>query len=351
VACFAAGTCIGTPKGPVAVELLRAGDPVCMAVGGVRPIKWIGFRNIDLTRHAAPERARPVRIRAAAFGAGVPYRDLRLSPDHGVLIHRMLIPIRLLVNGGSIVSEVGCRAVTYFHVELESHDILLAERVAAESYLDTGNRSMFANAAGPLQLHPDFATGQDRREANSCAPIDNDPALVKLVWEILSARSTRIGWPTPEATVTTPDPALRVMVGKRVIEPVSQSDGRYVFNLPARRGTVRLLSRTAVPSELRPWVEDRRRLGVMVAALTLRTANDVQAIALNDPDLRDGWWDLERNDAATWRWTDGDATLPLPGKGAAVLEVGLAGTMDYPIGPPAARPIADTRSGSTRLSA
>jgi hypothetical protein len=39
----------------------------------------------------------------------------------------MLIPARLLVNGASIAADSGCREVTYFHVELAGHDILIAE--------------------------------------------------------------------------------------------------------------------------------------------------------------------------------------------------------------------------------
>ena len=48
-------------------------------------------------------------------------------------------------------------AVEYWHVELERHEVLLAEGLPAESYLDTGNRAAFANGAAHLRLHPDFA--------------------------------------------------------------------------------------------------------------------------------------------------------------------------------------------------
>jgi len=42
----------------------------------------------------------------------------------------------------------------------------------AESYLDTGNRGAFANAAVPVQMHPDFALGIGQAEA--CAPLVTD---------------------------------------------------------------------------------------------------------------------------------------------------------------------------------
>jgi len=54
--------------------------------------------------------------------------------------------------------------VTYYHVELDDHDLLLAEGLPVESYLDTGDRSNFENGGGPIALHPDFST---RRQATA----------------------------------------------------------------------------------------------------------------------------------------------------------------------------------------
>ena len=138
------------------MERLRPGDLVRTAGGALRPVRWIGHRTIDLTRHPDPRRAQPIRILADAFADGAPSRDLVLSPDHAVFDRGRLIPIRLLVNGATILRETRRRKVTYYHVELDSHDLLLAEGLAAESFLDCGNRGIFENAAEPLILHPDF---------------------------------------------------------------------------------------------------------------------------------------------------------------------------------------------------
>lgn len=86
-----------------------------------------------------------------------------------------MIPVKHLLNG-STVAQVQCAAVTYHHVELTRHSVLLAEGLPAESYLDTGDRSNFANCPGPIKLHPDFATRE--WEANGCAPlVVTGPAL------------------------------------------------------------------------------------------------------------------------------------------------------------------------------
>jgi hypothetical protein len=59
------------------------------------------------------------------------------------------------VNGETI-KQVPMDTVTYHHVELPRHDVLLAEGLPAESYLDTGTRQNFANADSVTQLHADF---------------------------------------------------------------------------------------------------------------------------------------------------------------------------------------------------
>jgi hypothetical protein len=118
-----------------------------------------------------------------------------------------------------------------------------------------------------------------------------------------------------------------------VVEPVSFAAGRYAFVLPGTGRAVRLVSRVARPCDRLPWVEDRRRLGVMVSRLTLRRGSEVETIALDDPRVSQGWWGIERDGATLWRWTDGDAVVPLSGAaGVAVLEVAVAGSLDYPIG-------------------
>jgi hypothetical protein len=156
VACFRAGTRIQTARGEVAVEDLRSDDSLLTIEGGYRPLVWLGCRRIDCTRHTAPERVWPVRILCDAFAPGQPARDLYLSPDHAVFIDHMLVPAKCLVNGTTI-AQMPLDEVLYYHVELDRHDVLLAEGLPVESYLDTGDRGTFENGGGPIALHPDFA--------------------------------------------------------------------------------------------------------------------------------------------------------------------------------------------------
>jgi hypothetical protein len=109
-----------------------------------------------------------VRIEAGAFGPGRPVRDLYLSPNHAVYIDDVLIPAKHLING-STIAQAPVDEITYYHVELPCHAVLLAEGLPAESYLDIGDRSNFANAGDPVALHPDFASRI--WDAAGCAPL------------------------------------------------------------------------------------------------------------------------------------------------------------------------------------
>jgi len=147
--CFASGTRIRTTCGEVAVEDLAVGDLAVTASGDARPVVWIGHQRIE---RPAPSQ-QPVRVVAGAFGESLPRRDLFLSPGHAVCVSVMdevFTPIDHLINGATI-AQVEVPEVTYWHVELESHDVLLAEGLPAESYMDCGNRTWFGRDHGRLQ--------------------------------------------------------------------------------------------------------------------------------------------------------------------------------------------------------
>ena len=78
----------------------------------------------------------------------------------------MLIPIRHLING-STITQVPMDRVTYYHIELPQHDVVLAQGLPAESFLDLRDGSNYANRPGPVRLYPDFSARM--WEAFGCA--------------------------------------------------------------------------------------------------------------------------------------------------------------------------------------
>jgi len=155
--------------------------------GEAREIIWIGRRNVNCARHPQPESVWPVCVKAGAFGRNVPVRDLYLSPDHAVFVNDVLVPVRLLVNGTSVV-QIGADTIVYYHVELEHHDVIRAEELAVESYLDAGDRESFSG--GPvIALFPEFAAR--RWEMGGCAPLVlSGPALAEA--RLVLARNARM---------------------------------------------------------------------------------------------------------------------------------------------------------------
>ena len=196
--CFASGTRIETPAGPVPVEALAVGDRVTLAGGGTAAILWIGWREIDCRRHKYPARVRPIRISAGAFGENLPRRDVVLSPDHAVFVDGVLIPIKFLVNGRTIREET-VPSVRYFHIELARHDVLLSEGLAVESYLDTGNRGDFANAATA-------PAGSARGAQARCAPLCRAGKTLATIHGRLARRAFAT---QPKDTATARRPAAR----------------------------------------------------------------------------------------------------------------------------------------------
>ena len=143
--CFVAGTLIATPTGPTPVESLVAGDLVLTAEGQAMPVRWLGRSTVSRV-FADPLRVLPIRIRAGALDVNVPVRDLLVSPGHGVRIGGLLANAGALVNGTSILREHDMPEVfTYYHVELDTHAVLLAEGAPVESYLDGVESLSFAN--------------------------------------------------------------------------------------------------------------------------------------------------------------------------------------------------------------
>jgi hypothetical protein len=97
-----------------------------------------------------------------------------LSADHAVFVEDVLIPIKYLINGTSI-AQVAVDEITYYHVELPRHEVLLAEGLPTESYLPSGDRSNFENGGVAIRLFPDFSRGPSHAQlvwdAHGCAPL------------------------------------------------------------------------------------------------------------------------------------------------------------------------------------
>ena len=155
--CFLTGTRIATPSGETAVEDLRIGDVVTTADGRTVEVKWMARQTYRQFRNMAlPEKHAPVCISAGALGHGLPHSDLYLTADHGMILDDMVVNAGAMVNGDTIrfvpLSEMPAE-FTYYHVETEHHDEILANGAASETFIDYVGRKGFDNYLEYLDLY------------------------------------------------------------------------------------------------------------------------------------------------------------------------------------------------------
>ncbi len=193
VACYLAGTRIATAQGENAVEDLKIGDRVVTASGALRPLKWIGTRAYSARFAGNNPDLLPIRFMAGSLADNVPARDLLVSPKHAMFLDGVLIPAEHLVNGATIVQEQPGEDIHYFHLELDSHDVLIAEGAFSESFVDDDSRGMFQNARDFQKLYP----GERAKEAVYCAPRVEDGYALDRVRRRLAERA---GLAFPAAT-------------------------------------------------------------------------------------------------------------------------------------------------------
>ncbi|MEL6800788.1 MAG: Hint domain-containing protein [Pseudomonadota bacterium] len=143
--CVARGTRLEGDAGEVAVEDLRIGDRVRLQDGRMEPVRWIGSRRVEAAELAHAPDLRPVVIKRGALGAGQPRRDLRVSPQHRVLVmddtvallfgsEQVLAPAKGLVNGKTVQIDAEAVEVEYFHILFDKHEVMLTEGLPTESF-------------------------------------------------------------------------------------------------------------------------------------------------------------------------------------------------------------------------
>jgi hypothetical protein len=311
--CFLRGTHILTPNGEVPVETLRQGDLVSTVTGGVQPIVWIGTGTV-MVPAGRRSPATPVVVRRGAVAQNVPNRDLHITKGHALYLDGILIPAEFLVNHRSIVWDDTAREVEFFHIELPTHEVLLANGAPAESYRDEGNRWMFHNA------NPAW----DRPGVAPLAAVLTGGPQVDAVWAALLRRSgQRLGLPT------TTEADLHLEIDGERIEGKHLSGGRMTFALPVRTGDVVIASRSGKPDELGRH-RDPRPLGVALRQIVIWRGFRPLVIAAAELDGVAGFHGYEADGDCIW--TNGKGFLPAAMlAGAEELVLKVIHTTHYPV--------------------
>ena len=316
VACFLPGTLILTDRGEVAVEDLQTDATIITSSGQQRRLSWIGQGRALATRGRRGA-ATPVIVRKGSLSDNVPHHDLHITKGHSLYLDGALIPVEYLVNHRSILWDDHAQEVTIYHLELDTHDVLLANGAPAESYRDDGNRWLFRNANA----------GWSQPPKPPCAPVLTGGPVVDAVWRRLLDRAG----PRP-GFVLTDDPDLHLLVDGERLDAGERRGTAHIFHLPTRPASLRIVSRAGAPAEL-GLTRDPRVLGVAIRRIALHQGVRFHVIESADELLTEGFYPFEP--ANFLRWTDGDAVLPealfegFDGPTELVLHVG--GTTRYPL--------------------
>jgi len=316
VLCFCANTQILTPSGERPVQALAVGDQVTTWRGAARHIVWIGVGKVLATR-GRRNAATPVIVRKGALADNVPCHDLHVTKGHALWLDGVLIPVEYLVNHRSIEWDDRAQEVEVYHIELDAHDVLVANGAPAESYRDDGNRWLFRNAN----------TGWDLPPQEPCAPVLTGGPIVDAVWRRLLDRAGK----RPELPLTN-EPDLRLLADGQRVNGSLRPNGYRVFDLPRRPRDLRVVSRAGSPAEL-GLARDPRVLGVAVRQVRLWQGRRLRVLDAADESMAEGFHAFEPDNG--YRWTDGDAALPATLfadiEGACQLELLVGGAMRYPL--------------------
>jgi len=90
----------------------------------------------------------PIRVARFAIDERSPHSDLYLSPLHCLCFNEALIPVKHLVNGTSVAQGApsDMSAIEYYHIDLETHEVIYAEGALVESFFDgDSEREHFSN--------------------------------------------------------------------------------------------------------------------------------------------------------------------------------------------------------------
>ena len=146
--CLLKGTKISTPAGDRLVQDLQIGDEV-QTLAGRKTIKWIGYNKFTKEEGRAwQDSVMPIRVARFAIDDHTPHCDLYLSPWHCFFLNQALIPVMYLINEATIAQGTpsDMPAIEYYHIELDTHEVIYAEGALVESFIDDdSNRENFSN--------------------------------------------------------------------------------------------------------------------------------------------------------------------------------------------------------------
>ncbi|MGB0901709.1 Hint domain-containing protein [Halocynthiibacter sp.] len=144
IPCFTPGTLIRTATGLRPVEVLQAGDMVLTADNGFQALRWVCVRTLDAAHLAANPHHQPILIRKGALGPGLPSQNMRVSPQHRMMLtgwraellfaeREILVPAKALLDDQKVIPDHSTDTVSYIHLLFDAHEVIFANGAPSES--------------------------------------------------------------------------------------------------------------------------------------------------------------------------------------------------------------------------
>lgn len=313
-ACFLPGTLIETENGAKPVELIRPGDHVMTLWGRYRqsmPVIWVGSQKVRVHPDLSPDMAGyPVIIRANAIDDCIPKRDLHVTSEHCIALDNHLIPVRMLVNNHSIFYDKSTEFYTVYHFETAKHAVVMAEGLAVETFLNTGNRGRFDKYTSLMRVSEKYPATMPQ----PALPIGMGVSEMKRLWLRIARRASdkvvdsdiNFGFQASQRA-----PRFKISAEGGTTYRLKQvAPNVFAVKLPASEKKIAFESPSFRFCDIHgPYHDDRRRLELLIEGIDITTrvkkSGKTRDVSFH---LGDGWL----GHSASWPcWTNGHAELLL----------------------------------------
>ena len=164
--------------------------------GTPAPVRWIFAKRWRVAEMRSRPNLMPICISKGALGVNLPARDLKISQQHRILVkgtiaQRMFgsdevpVPAKALLSLPGIYVDEPSHAISYYHVMLETHEIIFSEGLRSESlYLGPNAiasipETVLKNALDVLGLCKENLAKNEIPPARPLAPMKQARRLIK----------------------------------------------------------------------------------------------------------------------------------------------------------------------------
>ncbi|MDI2112660.1 Hint domain-containing protein [Commensalibacter nepenthis] len=295
IPCFLEGSEIQTVNGWKKVEEICIYDKIITYFNGKEVIKsviWVGKTLLTPINNTI------VCIKKNSLGDNLPYKDLYITPEHCLFFDNYFIPARMLVNNRTICNRVINNKFIY-HIQLENHSVINSNGIQTESFLNTGHSDFTKENNQPIKIEQ-WAT-------DAAFPLNTKRSFVENIYKKIEDRAVKLDIKAEKQPHhTTTDANIHFINEQDQKIPFIKHDHKMILYIPPNTQNITIKSKSFRPSEIvGPFVDDRRKLGVLVGNILHITKQGSKKIEINQ-NCSD--WHTSNSNL---KWTNGKSSIKI----------------------------------------